>query len=175
VVLDFSSADGAAERIRTVAESGSPLVEGTTALDAAAAAALRAAAVRVAVVEAPNPSPGIALLAEALTRILGRPGAAWDVALTDRHHRHKKDAPSGTALFLARLIAGATGREPTIASYRQGGVVGEHTVHLSGLEEELVLTHRALERSVFARGALLAAAFAQTAAPGHYGMGDVLG
>ena len=175
VVLDFSSARDAEQRIRTVAGHGCPLVEGTTALDAGAMRALVEASARIPVVEAPNTSPGLARLGEALERILRKPRTQWDIAVTDRHHRDKKDAPSGTALFLARLIAGITGREPAVASYRQGGVVGEHTIHLSGTEEELVLVHRALDRSVFARGALLAAGFAAAAPPGHYGMRDALG
>jgi 4-hydroxy-tetrahydrodipicolinate reductase len=175
VVVDVSGAEGAAGRIEQVASAGRPLVEGTTGLDAPALDALAAAAARIAVVEAPNLSPGVALLGRALRAILAARGPAWDAAILDRHHRAKRDAPSGTARLLARILAEGGAGRPAVASFRQGGVMGEHAVHLSGDDEELVLVHRALSRRAFAEGALLAAAFARTAPPGRYGMDEVLG
>jgi 4-hydroxy-tetrahydrodipicolinate reductase len=121
-------------------------------------------------------------------------GAEFDVEIVETHHRFKKDAPSGTALTIANAIAGATGRtekdfkcgrgrgngarterEIGIHSVRAGGVVGEHCVRMSSLDEGLELTHRAHSRDVFARGALRAAEFLARAKPGMYGMNDVLG
>ena len=174
VVVDVSSPEGATARVDAVRAAGRPLVEGTTALGSEAEAALSRAAETVAVVVAPNFGPGIALLRRALGDILAAAGPRWDVAILDRHHRMKQDAPSGTAKLLARA-AGDRGVEASVASFRQGGVVGEHAVHLSADDEELVLTHRAFSRRAFARGALLAARFAAEAAPGRYGMDDVLG
>jgi 4-hydroxy-tetrahydrodipicolinate reductase len=174
VVLDFSSASSAAARIDRIAAAGRPLVEGTTGLDGEADRALSEASTRIPVVVAPNTSPGIALVLEALEVLLRSEGAGWDAALLDRHHRHKKDAPSGTAKVLASAIRDLTGKDPEIASYRQGAVVGEHVVYLSGAEEEIVLSHRALSRKVFARGALIAARFAASTSPGRYSMRDVL-
>ncbi len=180
VVVDVSAAEGAAARIGAVAAAGRPLVEGTTGF--AAEDALSDAARRIPVVVAPNFSPGIALLCRALSDVLGAAGPRWDTAVLDRHHRMKRDAPSGTARLLERVIREAGGREPeadgtpaTTASFRQGGLVGEHHVFLTSGEEELVFTHRAFNRLAFARGALLAARFAAQAPPGRYGMDHVLG
>jgi 4-hydroxy-tetrahydrodipicolinate reductase len=179
VVVDFSSPMHAASRIGTVAAAGAPLVEGTTALDEESERALTGAAKRVAVVAAPNLSPGIALLRHALRTVLAPGDLRWDISILDRHHRGKKDAPSGTARLLDAWIrevsVGGPSSPPQIASFRQGGVVGEHGVYLSADEEEMVLLHRALGRRVFARGALLAAAFAAAADPGLYTIDHVLG
>ena len=169
VVLDVSSPDGATERVHRVADARRALVVGVTGLDGAAEAAIAEAAGRIPVVRAPNFSPGVALLVRALAEIARAKGPSWDIAILDRHHRAKRDAPSGTAKLLASVVEGES------ASFRQGGIVGEHRVFVTGEEEELVLTHRAFSRRVFARGALLAAAFAASARPGLYGMADVLG
>jgi len=176
VVIDAAPGDGAAERVAAVAGAGRPLVLAATGLDAAARGAVERAAERIAVVEAPNLSPGVALLARALRAVLEGVGPRWDVSILDRHHRHKRDAPSGTARMLSDLVQAARGEggEPQVASFRQGDVVGEHTVVLSGPDEELILQHRAAGRRVFARGALLAAHFVATAPSGRYTMEDVL-
>jgi 4-hydroxy-tetrahydrodipicolinate reductase len=177
VAVDISSPRDAVQRIRTIAGANCPLVEGTTALGGDAERALAEAADRIAVVVAPNLSPGIALLRRALRAVLTAEGVDWDIGVLDRHHRMKKDAPSGTARLLEESIRSAAKTDDArieVASFRQGGVVGEHSVHLSGPEEELVLAHRAFSRGVFARGALLAAAFAATATPGSYSIDDVL-
>jgi 4-hydroxy-tetrahydrodipicolinate reductase len=180
VVVDVSSPAGAAERIAAVAAAGRPLVEGTTGFEAEEA--LIAAAERVALVVAPNFSPGVALLGRALSEVLRAAGPRWDAAVLDRHHRMKRDAPSGTARLLERTIRRARGdagpdadETPLTASFRQGGLVGEHHVFLTSGEEELVFTHRAFNRLAFAHGALLAARFAAQAPPGLYGMDHVLG
>ena len=175
VAIDVSLPEGAAERVRDIAAAGWSLVEGTTGLDAEADVALLDASRVVAVVRAPNFSPGVALLRRALAVVLSASGPTWDAAILDRHHRAKRDAPSGTAKLLAETVCAATGVDPEVASFRQGGVVGEHVVYLAGTDEELALTHRAFSRSAFARGAVLAAAFARDARPGLYGMDDVLG
>jgi len=179
VVVDVSSPEKALERIQIVVSAGAPLVQGTTALGSDAAEALRAGAKRVPIVVAPNFSPGIALLRHALKAVLGARGPEWDAGIMDRHHRAKKDAPSGTARLLESWIRentdSASKISPEVSSFRQGNVVGEHTVFLSGNEEELVLTHRAFGREVFGRGALLAAIFARGAVPGSYTIDDVLG
>ncbi len=163
------------DRIRAVAGAGRPLVEGTTALDPSAESALTQAAERIPVVVAPNFSPGVALLRRVLDVVLGARGPEWEVGLLDRHHRMKKDAPSGTAKLLVRGMESHGGSAVQVAAFRQGGVVGEHSVFLAADAEELVFTHRAMSREAFARGALLAASFAAQAAPGRYGMDAVLG
>ncbi len=173
VVVDVSTAAAVSGVVGTLEGTPRPLVEATTGLDEPTRAALAGLARRTPVVVAPNLSPGIALLRHALAGVLAARGPEWDAAILDRHHRHKQDAPSGTARMLASLWP--EGRHPAIASFRQGEVVGEHTVHLSGAEEELLFIHRATDRKVFARGALLAARFVAGAGPGLYEMADVLG
>jgi 4-hydroxy-tetrahydrodipicolinate reductase len=177
VVIDAAPGEGVAGRVRTVAGAGRPLVLASTGLDAAAERELEEAARRIPVVVAPNLSPGILLLGRALRAVLAVRGPRWDISILDRHHRHKRDAPSGTARALSELVARSSpdGSEPPVVSLRQGEVVGEHTVFLAGAGEELVFRHRATSRRVFAEGALLAARFAAEAAPGRFSMEDVLG
>lgn len=173
VVVDVSVAEGAAERIRTVATAGRPLVQGTTGLNEVALAALEAAGRDIPVVWAPNFSPGVVLLRRALQAVLGSAPASWDMGILDRHHAAKVDRPSGTARALTAELAGGDRSIPEVASFRQGGVFGEHTVFLTGENEEVTLTHRAFSRRVFAEGAVAAARFAAVAEHGLYGMDDV--
>lgn len=174
VAVDFTTPVAAVRHLEEAAATGHPVVMGTTGLGEAGERAVAAASARIPVVEAPNTSAGIALLGAAL-RVL-EPGRSlgWSASVLDRHHRGKRDAPSGTARLMEGILSEA-GWQVQVASFREGGVIGEHTVHLTGDDEELVLVHRAFSRGVFARGALLAARFAAGASPGRYGMADVLG
>ena len=173
VAVVFTTPPDAPALVRAVAERAHPLVVGTTGMGQAGDRAMAEAAERVAVVEAPNTSPGMALLRRALRTILAADGPEWNISVLDRDHRHKQDAPSGTALQLESVIA-ETGRDSDVVSVREGDVVGEHTVSMSVEDEELVILHRALDRRVFARGALLAAAFAARVDAGRYTMDDVV-
>lgn len=175
VVLDFSSADGFQDRVAAVAGAGHPLVQGTTGLPDTQARVLEDAAKRIPVVTAPNTSLGVAVLRRALRTVAGARGTTWNLSILDRHHRHKKDAPSGTARLLGEELQELSGTAPEIASFRHGGVAGEHSIYAVGEEEELVFTHRAFSRAVFARGAVAAAVFAWNADAGLYTMEDVLG
>lgn len=193
VVIDFSSAAGTRRMAELCAERGAPLVSGTTGLGAEDDAALRQAAGRVAVVRASNFSLGIALLQGALRAVLEVLPDDWDVEIIERHHRHKADSPSGTALDLARRVlkrrglkddalrSGRSGRSSARAageigmhSVRGGSLVGDHTVLLAGEGEWLELRHVAQDRAAFARGALAAARFVARARPGFYTLEDVL-
>ena len=174
IVLDFSSPADAASRIRTVALGGHPLVLGTTGLDPTAERAILDAASRIPIIVAPNTSAGVLLLRQALRAVAPALSLGWEAGIVDRHHRAKKDAPSGTAKLLERELRDAGAERVEVVSLRQGSVVGEHVVHLAGPDEELVLIHRAQSRNAFAAGALLAARFAAGASPGRYGMEDVL-
>jgi 4-hydroxy-tetrahydrodipicolinate reductase len=175
VLIDFSAPAGTVNHVSACASAGVPLVCGTTGLEGAQMATLRAAAERVAVFHAANMSPGVnAVLAvlPALVRALD----GYDVEIVEAHHRHKVDAPSGTALALARAVAGASGEdldgrlrhgregasrrdanEIGIHAIRAGGNPGEHTVVLASEGEELRLSHRAFSRASYAAGALRAA------------------
>ncbi len=194
VVIDFTHADAAAAHASVLRDYPTAWVLGTTGLDAEAEAAVRMAARTIPVVWAANFSPGVTLvLAAAAMLARGLPGTDYDAEILEMHHRAKRDAPSGTALALAAAVAsgrgaalqairardGQTGARPQgavgFASLRGGQVVGEHTLLFAGDGEHISLAHKALDRSIFARGAVRAALWAHGRAPGLYGMADVLG
>ena len=193
VALDFSSSAAARGTLQACRAARKPLLLGTTGFGPELDAELEATAREVALLVAPNTSVGAALLGE-LTREAARAlPAGFDVDVLELHHRLKQDAPSGTALALARTVAearglpepgsGASPGRPSgprsegqigLASLRAGDIVGEHTVLFCGAGEELVLTHRARERGVFARGALSAALWLSSRPPGRYLMRDFI-
>jgi 4-hydroxy-tetrahydrodipicolinate reductase len=194
VVIDFSSAQAAAENARVCVEKGVRLVIGTTGLPPEARQQIVDASKRVPIVMAPNMSVGVTLMQKLVEEAAHVLGDAWDVEVLELHHRHKKDAPSGTALRLAEVVAGALGRQPSdlrmsregqigerprreigIQAIRGGDIVGEHTVFFVGEGERLEITHRAGNRDQFALGALRAARFLMGKQPGLYDMFDVLG
>ncbi len=193
-LADFTSPAGTAALAPLAAARGVALLVGTTGLDDGARAAVDAAASRIAVLVAPNLSPGIAALSRALKAALAAlPG--YDVEIVERHHRAKVDAPSGTALALGALVAGVrgqpwpaaarTGRSGAVGprpageiglhAVRGGSWVGEHAVLLAGPHETLEFTHVAHDRDAFAAGALLALRFLAGAKPGRYTLEDALG
>jgi 4-hydroxy-tetrahydrodipicolinate reductase len=172
---------------------GRPVVIGTTGLSDGQLARVEDAAGNVPVVLAPNMSVGVSLVREVVRELSEKLGAFYDVEIVEAHHRNKVDAPSGTALLLARAAAegrdrnldevavfGREGRSPReegeigIHALRGGAVVGEHRVAFFGPGEEVEVTHRALSRRTFAAGALRAARFVAGAQPGLYSMRDVL-
>ena len=180
VMIDFSHREAIASHASWCAANRVALVLGTTGADADDQAAVAAAAQRIVVFEASNFSIGVALLADLAGRAARVLGVQADVEIVESHHHHKRDAPSGTALTLGRAVAQARGQvlEEVIAHGRQGltgerpqgeigmhalrlgDVVGRHAVHFGWPLEGLVLSHEALDRRVFAAGALRAAAFA---------------
>lgn len=195
VAVDFSVAAATAAHAAACAAQGVALVIGTTGLGETEQAALAAAAERVPVVYGRNMSIGVNLLSE-LVRLAARTlDTDYDIEIYEAHHRHKVDAPSGTALQLGEAaVAGRGGRLDELAVYqrhghtgprpagtigfavaRAGGIVGDHRVTFGGDEELLELGHRALDRRVFARGALRAARWVVGQPPGLYGMREVLG
>jgi 4-hydroxy-tetrahydrodipicolinate reductase len=146
---------------------------------------LSAAAQKLALVRSGNFSLGVNLLAALAEQAAKRLGSGWDVEIHEAHHRHKRDAPSGTALMLGEAIA--AGRNTTLDAVRlpprdgdvgprpPGGIIGEHEASFSSEREVLRLSHQALDRAVFADGALAAARWAADKPPGLYSMRDVLG
>jgi len=167
------------------------VVSGTTGLDDAAQAALERAAQTVPVLWAPNTSLGVHVLAELVEQAVKKLGSRFDVEIVEVHHRKKIDAPSGTALRLAKAaragrpdlaelhtrdgnVGARTGNELGVLAVRGGDVIGDHTVFLLGTGERLELTHRASSRELFAEGALAAAHFVVGKAPGRYSLNDVL-
>jgi 4-hydroxy-tetrahydrodipicolinate reductase len=189
VLIEFTTPEATVEHL----SYGKPHVIGTTGLSGEQHARLEEAAKTVPIVLAPNMSVGVNLLRE-VVRDLSRKLAGYDIEVVEAHHRHKKDAPSGTALLLARAAAEGRGQNlDEVATYgregvaprregeigihalRGGAVVGEHRLIFYSEGEEVEVTHRALSRRTFADGAMRAAGFAATVEPGLYSMHDVLG
>jgi 4-hydroxy-tetrahydrodipicolinate reductase len=196
VAIEFSTPEATVRHAAACAANGTAHVIGTTALAADQAVLLEQAAARTPIVWAPNMSLGVNLLlglTEQVARALGPD--AFDIEILEIHHRHKVDAPSGTALALGEAAArgrgvalaevavrgrdGLTGaRRPGgigFAALRGGDAVGDHSVIFAGAGERIELVHRATERRIYARGALHAARWAHGRPPGLYGMADVLG
>ena len=194
-IIDFTSPVASLAHAKIAASHSLIHVIGTTGLNADEEREIAKAAARAVIVKSGNMSLGVNLLA-ALTREAARHlGEEFDIEIVEMHHRHKVDAPSGTALLLGAAAAagrgaaldklavhgrqGPTGPRPRgaigFASLRGGSVVGDHTVILAGDSERIELTHRAEDRGIFARGALKAALWGRGRPPGLYSMADVLG
>jgi 4-hydroxy-tetrahydrodipicolinate reductase len=181
VVLDFSGAAATHANLAACRMARKPLLLGSTGYPAALEADLSAAAHDIPLLIAPNTSLGVTLLLE-LARTAARALPGFRAAITEKHHREKRDAPSGTALALADALregraegrTSAAGLHIPISSEREGEVVGEHTVQFTGPGEELVLAHRATDRAIFARGALAAALWLAPQPVGRYAMRDLL-
>jgi len=195
VAIEFSTPAATVKHAQVAAEAGVAYVAGTTGMATCDEDVLREAAERIPVVYAANYSIGVTLLADLVWRSAARLGPEFDIEIVEMHHRHKVDAPSGTALALGRAAAAGRGVElddvavrgrdgvtgarekGTIgfAALRGGDVPGDHTVIFAGDGERLELSHRASSRDIFARGALRAALWAIGKPPGFYNMRDVLG
>ncbi len=196
VVIEFSSPTATVAHAELAAAHGTGHVIGTTGLSAAQEQVVRTAAGQTAILRAANMSLGVNLLlglAEQVARALGPD--AFDIEILELHHKHKVDAPSGTALALGAAVArgrgvdlgevadrgrdGLTGaRRPGaigFAALRGGDAVGDHSVVFAGAGERLELTHRASDRTIYARGAVRAARWLHGRPPGLYGMAEVLG
>lgn len=193
-VIDFTTPETTVEIARLCAQAGASHIVGTTGLDATHLEALEKAARHVPVVHAPNMSVGVNLLLGLTRKVAATLGPDYDIEIVEMHHRHKVDAPSGTALGLGRAAAegrgvdhdeaatlsreGHTGarEEGTIgyATLRGGEVVGEHTVIFAGPGERVELTHKASDRGIFATGAVRAALWTRGKAAAVYSMADVL-
>jgi 4-hydroxy-tetrahydrodipicolinate reductase len=194
-ILDFTAPAASVATAAFAAENRLVHVIGTTGLTPAQDAQIAEAAKRTPIVRAGNMSLGVNLLVAMTRKIAAALDDDFDVEIIEMHHKHKVDAPSGTALMLGRAAAegrgidltqhsvrardGHTGERPRgaigFATLRGGNVVGEHTVIFSGENERIEITHKATDRAIFARGAIKAALWARGRAPGLYSMADVLG
>jgi len=193
LVIDFSSARAAPATLAACVAARVPLLLGTTGLARELAAPLAAAADSIALLIAPNTSPGLNLLLSLVSTAASRLPAGFDIEIVETHHRDKTDAPSGTALAIGEAAAeargmaledvavygrhGAAGARESgrigFASVRGGDIVGEHEVHFLGQGERLMLRHSVSDRGVFARGALMAGQWLVSQGPGRYCMADV--
>ncbi|MES1955249.1 4-hydroxy-tetrahydrodipicolinate reductase [Salinisphaera hydrothermalis] len=195
VLVDFSLPDPSIAALRVCRDKGAAMVIGTTGYAREQQAEIDAAAADIAIVQAPNYSAGVNLSLDLVRRAAAALGDDFDIEIIEAHHRHKVDAPSGTALKLGEVAAEATGRHldecavyarqghtgardrNTIgfSTVRGGDIVGEHTVMFAGEGERIEITHKASSRQTFAGGAMRAAVWAAEQRAGHYDMGDVLG
>ena len=190
-VIDFSHHSAVPGAVAKAAELSVPYVLGTTGLSKEEQKCVEEAALKIPVVQSGNYSLGINVLLDLVRRAAEALGPGYDIEIAEMHHRHKKDAPSGTALMLARaadiggsadFIYGRSGQTPerpqgeiAIHALRGGGVIGDHTVVFAGERERVELVHRAQSREAFAEGAFRALLWAKGRAPGLYSMRDVLG
>jgi 4-hydroxy-tetrahydrodipicolinate reductase len=192
VVIDFSQPAATAGNLAACVAANKPLLIGTTGLSEALSDSFERSARHIPLLIAPNTSVGVTLLMELVRQSARALSLDFDAEIIEAHHRMKRDAPSGTALAIGQAIADERGQalhevaatnrngEPRkkgeigFAVVRGGDIVGEHTVIFAGTGEQLVLGHRATDRSIFARGALDAAYWLSGRNPGRYSMRDVI-
>ncbi len=195
VVIDFSAPEATLDHLRVVAQQRRAMVIGTTGLTAPQLEELKSLARQVPCVFSPNMSVGVNLIYKVITEMAKTLGEDYDIEVIEAHHRLKKDAPSGTALKIAEVLAKAVNRdlnqvgvyarkgligerkkqEIGIQTIRAGDIVGDHTILFGGMGERIEVTHRASSRDTFAGGALRAAQWVVKQQPGLYDMMDVLG
>jgi 4-hydroxy-tetrahydrodipicolinate reductase len=195
LVIDFTSVESTKQNLKAASARGKAMVIGTTGFTAVDMGEMTPLLKGIPCVMASNMSLGVNLLLKVLADVAGTLGDDYDIEIVEAHHRLKKDAPSGTALKMAQVIADAVNRnlddvavyarkgiigqrtkkEIGIQAVRAGDIVGEHTVLFGGLGERIEITHKASSRDTFARGALRAALWLQGKGPGLYDMQDVLG
>lgn len=192
VLIDFSNRESLRTFLPTCIDRKLPLVIATTGLDQDDIASLEQASQTIPIFRSANMSQGINLLQQLIMKTTRVLGDAFDIEIIERHHNMKKDAPSGTALMLARSVNEANdqrltlinGREGTdckrealevgLHAVRGGTVVGDHEVQFLGKDEEITLSHRATSRQIFATGAIAAARYLSGKGPGMYDMHDLI-
>ncbi|MFO1218415.1 MAG: 4-hydroxy-tetrahydrodipicolinate reductase [Burkholderiaceae bacterium] len=195
VLIDFTRPEGTLAHLAACRELGVAAVIGTTGFTPAQKAEVAAFATRLPIVMAPNMSVGVNVVLELLDVAARALNEGYDIEIIEAHHRHKVDAPSGTALRMGEVVAAALGRDlATCAVYaregvtgerdpstigfatvRGGDIVGDHTVLFAGTGERIEITHRSASRATYAQGSLRAARFLVGRANGLYDMHDVLG
>lgn len=195
IIIDFSAPAALESNLDACIASDTPIVIGTTGLEERHHYLIDSASQSIAVLQTGNTSLGVTLLAALVKQAAAALGDDWDIEIVETHHRHKVDAPSGTALLLGEAAAegrgvnlqtvsargrdGMTGARKSgdigFASLRGGSVAGDHSILLATEHEQITLSHRAENRALFARGALKAATWLKDHEAGRYGMADVLG
>ncbi len=195
VVIDFTAPQATLEHIKLAVATKTPMVIGTTGIDAEGVEQLQEAAKSIPIVFAPNYSVGVNLMFKIAAEVAKVLDGSADFEIIEAHHKNKVDAPSGTALGLGKAIAKAVGRnldevgvfareghtgarkdkEIGFSTIRGGDIVGDHTAMFIGDNERLEITHKAGNRMIFADGAVRAALWVADQKPGLYDMGDILG
>jgi 4-hydroxy-tetrahydrodipicolinate reductase len=195
VLIDFTRPEGTVEHLSACAEAGVNMVIGTTGFSDAQKAQIAKAAEKIAIVMAPNMSVGVNVTLKLLEMAAKAMATGYDIEIIEAHHRHKVDAPSGTALKMGEVIADALGRDlkecavyaregvtgerdPSsigFATIRGGDIVGDHTVLFAGTGERIEITHKSSSRATYAQGSLRAVRFLAGKRQGLFDMFDVLG
>ncbi len=195
VLIDFTRPEGTLRHLAACVAHGTRLVVGTTGFDAAGRAQIAVAAERTGIVFAPNMSVGVNVVFKLVAEATRALSSGYDIEIIEAHHRHKVDAPSGTAVRMGEIAAEVLGRDldevavhgrhghvgpreaTTIgfSAIRGGDIVGDHTVLYAGLGERIEITHRASSRAGYAAGSLMAARFLASRDKGLFDMQDVLG
>ena len=194
-LIDFTRPEGTLQHLAYCAEHGIKMIIGTTGFDEAGKAAIAAAATKTAIMFAPNMSIGVNVTMKLLELAAKSFSHGYDIEIIEAHHRHKVDAPSGTALKMGEVIAGALGRDlkdcavyaregvtgerdPSsigFATIRGGDIVGDHTVLFAGIGERIEISHKSSSRATYAQGSLRAVRFISGQKSGLFDMFDVLG
>lgn len=194
-LIDFTRPEGTLKHLAFCVEHGIHMVIGTTGFDEAGRAAIMEAAKKIAIVFAPNMSVGVNMMMELLALAAKKLSQGYDIEIIEAHHRHKVDAPSGTALKMGEVIAHALGRDlnevgvfarhgitgerdPSsigFATVRGGDIIGDHTVLFAGLGERIEISHKSSSRASYATGSLRAVRFLAGKSTGLFDMSDVLG
>ncbi|MFZ6688038.1 4-hydroxy-tetrahydrodipicolinate reductase [Undibacterium sp. SXout11W] len=193
-LIDFTRPEGTLKHLAYCAEHGIKMIIGTTGFDESGKAAIAAAAEKTAIVFAPNMSVGVNVTLKLLEMAAKSFATGYDIEIVEAHHRHKVDAPSGTALKMGEVIADALGRDlnevgvfaregvtgerdPSsigFATIRGGDIVGDHTVLFAGIGERVEISHKSSSRVTYAHGSLRAARFLADKSSGLFDMFDVL-
>lgn len=194
VLIDFTRPEGTLQHVDACVRHGVAMVIGTTGFDAGGLARIREAGSRIPIVLAPNMSIGVNVVLQLLEQAGRALAEGYDIEIIEAHHRHKVDAPSGTALKMGEVVAAAAGRDLAadavwgrhghtgervpgsigFSVIRGGDIVGDHTVLFAGTGERIEITHKSSSRATYASGSLRAARFLAGRAPGLYDMQDVL-
>jgi 4-hydroxy-tetrahydrodipicolinate reductase len=194
-LIDFTRPEGTLKHLEYCAANGIKMIIGTTGFEEAGKAAIAEASKKIAIVFAPNMSVGVNVTMKLLEMAAKSFSEGYDIEIIEAHHRHKVDAPSGTALKMGEVIANALGRDlkevgvyaregvtgerdPSTIGFstiRGGDIVGDHTVLFAGIGERIEITHKSASRVTYAHGSLRAARFLADKATGLYDMQDVLG
>ncbi len=195
VIIDFTTPEATLKNLAIAVELKKRMVIGTTGIEKHQEAEILKSSKQIPIVFAPNMSVGINLMLRLVSEAASVLGEEYDIEIVEAHHRHKKDAPSGTAMKLAEVLAKTTKKdlnsvgvfarkgmigerkkgEIGIQTLRAGDIVGDHTVLFGGIGERIEITHRASSRETFARGAIKAALWLDGKSPGFYSMQNVLG
>ncbi len=176
VLIEFTTPDATIVHLKECVKYGVKMIIGTTGLSGEQIAEIKKASKKIPIVFSSNMSVGVNLVFNLIRRAAEKTGSAYDIRLTEAHHIHKKDAPSGTAKTMAQIAEEVSGKKVSdIKSIREGEIIGDHEMIFESDVDTITISHSAKTRDIFAKGALVAAKFLVKKKTGLFDMGDVLG